>query len=162
MTTNNKRHRSGEESEANTGWPSRSRKTSLSSPSDGPKQHRDREQEDEHVVHGKPKEKPNYEASGRLKADLSVTQNGVVLKHAEPDDAADPPERPKYRMYVFDGDNIVDTIRLSERSWYMYGRDSRVCTVLVDDKSVSKQHAVIQFRRKVYVDKYGDTTEQIK
>jgi smad nuclear-interacting protein 1 len=157
MTTNNKRYRSGEESEVNTGRPSRSRKTSLSSPSDGPKQHRD-----EHVTPDEPKEKPNYEESGRLKADLTVTQNGVVLKHAEPDDAADPPERPKYRMYVFDGDNIVDTIRLSERSWYMYGRDSRVCTVLVDDKSVSKQHAVIQFRRKVSVDKYGDTTEQIK
>lgn len=109
-----------------------------------------------------PKEKPSYEPSGRLAQDAAPTRNGVVLKYSEPDDTAPPPKRPLYRMYVFEGDDIVDTIRLSEKSWYLYGRDERVAHIVVADSSVSKQHAVIQYRRKVTVDKYGDKEEKIK
>jgi len=48
----------------------------------------------------KPKEKANYEPSGKLAAE-SNTFKGIVLKYSEPPEARKPTQ--KWRIYVFKG-----------------------------------------------------------
>ncbi|KAA8902221.1 hypothetical protein TRICI_005937 [Trichomonascus ciferrii] len=104
-------------------------------------------------------EKPNYKQSGALAKETN-TVNGTVLKYNEPSDACMP--KHTYKLYIFEGDDIVDTVNLSERGWHLLGRDKKACHLLLDGNSVSKQHAVIQFRQISSRDKYGDTHVHVK
>ena len=52
----------------------------------------------------KPKEKANYEPSGKLAAESNMFK-GVVLKYAEPPEARKPTQ--KWRVYVFKGKEQV-------------------------------------------------------
>jgi smad nuclear-interacting protein 1 len=108
-------------------------------------------------------EKPTYEQSGLLSAETNKASNGVVLKYHEPTDAAMPPNNSQYRIYIFeDNGDIIDTIKLNQRSSYLFGRDKTVCDVPLNIKSSSSQHAVVQFRMIYKTDKYGDTHESVK
>jgi smad nuclear-interacting protein 1 len=92
------------------------------------------------------KEKPNFGLSGALAKD-EVTgniYNGVLLKWTEPLDAAPPPKG--WRIYVFKGDEIVETLYLHRQSAYLFGRETRVADHVLAHPSSSSQHAVIQFR----------------
>ncbi|KAI1435844.1 SMAD/FHA domain-containing protein [Xylaria sp. CBS 124048] len=114
----------------------------------------------------KPKEKPNYGNSGALAAaSNSVTQadgSTVVLKYHEPPEARKPSPRDQWRLFVFKGEEIIDTVPLSNRSCWLIGRDVAVVDMAAEHPSVSKQHAVIQFR---YIEKrneYGDKMGKVK
>jgi smad nuclear-interacting protein 1 len=81
------------------------------------------------------------------------TVNGVTLKWAEPPDAAKP--ELQWRLYVFKGSDLIETLHLHRQNSYLFVRDERVCDVLLAHPSCSKQHAVIQHRcvqRKVQKD----------
>lgn len=107
------------------------------------------------------KEQPTFKLSGLL-AKASNKVSGAPLKYSEPSDASMPdPENP-WSLYIYDGETQLDRIPLSDRSWYLLGRDERVCHIFLDDISCSKQHAVIQFRKRTSRDKYGDTINTIK
>ena len=83
---------------------------------------------------------------------------GVLLNFSEPLDAALPTR--KWRLYVFKGpttttggggggnggDEEVKTFHIHRMSRYLFGRDSRVADVLLENPSCSKQHAVLQYR----------------
>jgi smad nuclear-interacting protein 1 len=63
---------------------------------------------------------------------------------------------------VFKGEDIIDTVPLSNRSCWLVGRDTAVVDMLAEHPSISKQHAVIQFR---YIEKrneYGDKIGKVK
>lgn len=92
------------------------------------------------------KEKPNFGLTGALAKDeiTGNMYNGVLLKWTEPLDAA-PPQR-GWRIYIFKGDNIIDTLYLHRQSAYLFGRESRVADHVLNHPSCSSQHAVIQFR----------------
>ncbi|KAF7506115.1 hypothetical protein GJ744_012266 [Endocarpon pusillum] len=112
------------------------------------------------------KQKPNFSTTGRLAAESNtVTSIGgqpVVLKYHEPPEARKPPPSQAWRMYVFKGSEIMDTIELSQRSCWLIGREAAVVDLLVEHPSCSKQHAVIQFR---YVEKrneFGDKTARVR
>ncbi|KAI1293119.1 SMAD/FHA domain-containing protein [Xylaria venustula] len=114
----------------------------------------------------KPKEKPNYRISGALAAaSNSVTQadgSTIVLKYHEPPEARKPSPKDQWKLFVFKGEDIVDTVPLSNRSCWLVGRDMAVVDMLAEHPSVSKQHAVIQFR---YIEKrneYGDKLGKVK
>ncbi|KAI0432435.1 SMAD/FHA domain-containing protein [Xylaria sp. FL1042] len=114
----------------------------------------------------KPKEKPNYGNSGALAAaSNSVTQadgSTIVLKYHEPPEARKPSPKDQWKLFVFKGQDIVDTIPLSNRSCWLVGRDMAVVDMAAEHPSVSKQHAVIQFR---YIEKrneYGDKLGKVK
>ena len=65
-------------------------------------------------------------------------------------------------MYVFKGDEIVETIELAEQSCWLFGREAAVVDVLIEHSSCSKQHAVIQFR---YIEKrneFGDKLGKVR
>ncbi|EPZ33337.1 SMAD/FHA domain-containing protein [Rozella allomycis CSF55] len=103
------------------------------------------------------KEKPNFNTSGKLNADMN-TFNGVVLKYSEPPEGRKPGT--KWRMYVFKGKEQIDMFELKQ-SAYLLGRERLVADIPIDHPSCSKQHAAIQFRQvaskngKVVIVKYA-------
>lgn len=108
-----------------------------------------------------PKIKPNFGLSGALAKDEATGNaiNGVVLKFNIPADAAIPDK--KWRLYVFKGDDIIDTLYIHRKNSYLAGRDQRVADIEVAHPSASKQHAVIHFRKIEKTNRDGDTYEKI-
>ncbi|KAJ3060687.1 Smad nuclear-interacting protein 1, partial [Podochytrium sp. JEL0797] len=92
----------------------------------------------------KPKEAPNFGVSGALTAEAN-TFKGVVLKYAEPQEARKPPSN-TLRLYCFKGKDEVDMLHVARQSAYLFGRDAKVADVPVLHPSISKQHAVLQYR----------------
>nr|CEG04691.1 unnamed protein product [Fusarium clavum] len=114
----------------------------------------------------KPKEKPNFGSTGVLAAaSNSVAQadgTTITLKYHEPAEARKPSPRDVWKLFIFKGQDIVDTIELSARSCWLVGREMSVVDLPAEHPSISKQHAVIQFR---YVEKrneFGDKIGKVK
>lgn len=114
----------------------------------------------------KPKEKPNFGATGHLAAASNsieqVDGTKIALKYHEPPEARKPPPRDQWKLFVFKGNDLVDSIDLSNRSCWLVGRESAVVDMLAEHPSISKQHAVLQFR---YVEKrneFGDKIGKVK
>ena len=105
------------------------------------------------------KQKPNYTPSGLLAAETNtVAGTTTILKYNEPPEARLPSSTSApWRLYVFKGKDILETIELFTRSCWLFGRERAVVDVPTEHPSCSKQHAVIQFR---YVEKrvgeFGD------
>ncbi|KAM3498977.1 hypothetical protein MY10362_007737 [Beauveria mimosiformis] len=114
----------------------------------------------------KPKEKANFGHTGLLAAaSNSVTQadgSTVTLKYHEPSEARKPPPRDQWKLYVFKGPDIVDTVDLSARSCWLVGRDMAVIDLPAEHPSISKQHAVIQFRYTERRNEFGDKIGKVK
>ncbi|KAI0832149.1 SMAD/FHA domain-containing protein [Hypoxylon sp. FL0890] len=114
----------------------------------------------------KPKEKPNYGNTGALAAaSNSVVQSDgskIVLKYHEPPEARKASPRDEWKLFVFKGEDIIDTVPLGSRSCWLVGRELAVVDLPAEHPSISKQHAVIQFR---YIEKrneYGDKIGKVK
>ncbi|KAK3388539.1 SMAD/FHA domain-containing protein [Sordaria brevicollis] len=114
----------------------------------------------------KPKEKPNFGNTGVLAAQSNtVTQadgTTVTLKYHEPPEARKPAPRDQWRLYVFKGDEVIDTIELHTRSCWLVGRDMAIADLPAEHPSISKQHAVIQFRYTEKRNEYGDKIGRVK
>jgi len=97
-----------------------------------------------------PKQLANFGLSGALSKDAAAGNvlNGVTLRWSEPLDAAAPGAGALWRLYVLKGGGKepVETLHIHRQSAYLMGRDERVCDVVLSHSSVSKQHAVIQYR----------------
>ncbi len=61
-------------------------------------------------------------------------------------DGAKPDKR--WALYVTKGNEQLDPVALHRMSKHLFGRDKNCCEVLLEHNSISKQHAVIQFRKK--------------
>ncbi|OQR96260.1 hypothetical protein ACHHYP_16542 [Achlya hypogyna] len=94
-------------------------------------------------------EKPNFGLTGALAKDnlTGNTKNGVVMKWCEPPEARVPDKR--WRLYVFKKDENIETLHLHRQSACLFGRDKKVADVYMQHESISKQHAVLQFRLRV-------------
>lgn len=114
----------------------------------------------------KPIDKPNFGNTGVLAAaSNTVTQadgNTVVLKYHEPPEARKPAPRDVWKLFVFKGPDIIDTVELSARSCWLIGRDAAVVDLPAEHPSISKQHAVIQFRYTEKRNEYGDKIGRVK
>jgi len=114
----------------------------------------------------KPKETPNFGTTGLLAAaSKSVSQGDgttIVLKYHEPPEARKPPPRDHWKLFVFKGPDIVDTIELSYRSCWLVGREAAVVDLLAEHPSTSKQHAAIQFRYTERRNEFGDKIGRVK
>lgn len=111
------------------------------------------------------KQKPNFKQTGLLAREANtVTVGGtaVVLKYNEPPDARKPPARDEWRLFVFKGQNCLQTIELGSRSCWLIGREAAVADLLVEHPSTSKQHAVLQFRYTTRVNEYGDKDARVR
>lgn len=112
------------------------------------------------------KQKPNFAPTGLLAAaSNSVTQadgSAIALKYHEPAEARKPPARDEWKLFVFKGADIVETVELSRRSCWLVGRELAVVDMGAEHPSVSKQHAVIQFRYIEKKNEYGDKTGRVR
>ncbi|KAM7204558.1 SMAD/FHA domain containing protein [Rhypophila sp. PSN 637] len=114
----------------------------------------------------KPVEKPNFGNTGTLAAasNAVIQADGttVALKYHEPPEARKPSARDSWKLFVFRGPEIIDTIELSLRSCWLIGRDMAVVDLPAEHPSISKQHAVIQFRYTEKRNEYGDKIGRVK
>jgi smad nuclear-interacting protein 1 len=144
----------------------------------------------DHESDAAPIEKPNYTPTGLLARAQNtvisthakagtVSKETHIRKYTEPADAAPfaPSTRQiseqtkyegatsQYRLVRFaKHDNTpLENIRLDQQTSYLVGTDPVLSHIpLSNTKSAEEQHAVIQYRLKVSMDKYGDTHRQIK
>ncbi|KAK5210449.1 hypothetical protein LTR47_000338 [Exophiala xenobiotica] len=75
---------------------------------------------------GPEKQKPSFRPSGLLAAasNTIATSNGnIVLKYHEPPEARKPPSSQHWRLYIFKGDEILDTLDLYAQSCWLFGRE---------------------------------------
>jgi len=92
-----------------------------------------------------------------------ITRGGnIVLKYHEPAEARKPPGSQTWRLYVFKGEEILDTLDLFSQSCWLFGREASVCDYLIEHPSCSKQHAVIQFRYIEKKNEFGDKIGRVK
>ncbi|CAE6523269.1 unnamed protein product [Rhizoctonia solani] len=110
------------------------------------------------------KAKPNFANSGLLAAATNTVKHGdgtsTLLKYNEPPEARKPVEN--WRVYVFKGKEQVDLFHLHRQSAYLIGRDAKICDILVEHPSCSKQHAAIQFRQVHVKDEFGVAKAVVK
>lgn len=81
----------------------------------------------------------------------------ISLKYHEPAEARKPPLSQPWRIFVFKGEDVVDTIEICQKSCWLLGRSQEVVDYVLEHPSSSGQHAVIQFRyiTKTVEDEYG-------
>ncbi|KAH7095176.1 SMAD/FHA domain-containing protein [Paraphoma chrysanthemicola] len=93
------------------------------------------------------KERPNFKPTGALaKAANRVEGTKISLKYNEPPEARKPSPSQPWRIFVFKGDDVVDTIEIWQKSCWLLGRAQEVVDYVLEHPSSSGQHAVIQFR----------------
>lgn len=113
-----------------------------------------------------PKEQPNWGTTGALAAaSNAVAQadgSAITLKYHEPPEARKPSPRDQWKLFVFKDGTIVDTIDLGTRSCWLAGRDAAVVDLLAAHPSISKQHAVLQFRFVEKRNEFGDRIGRVK
>lgn len=63
---------------------------------------------------------------------------------------------------MFKGKDIVDTIELGNRSCWLVGRETAIVDLLAENPSISKQHAVVQFRYTEKRNEFGDKIGRVK
>ena len=95
------------------------------------------------------KKRPDFGLSGALAKDQSGTggsnvYKGVLLKFQEPPEARTP--NTLWRLYVFRGDEQIDTLHVSKQSAYLFARNEDIADILLQHPSCSSQHAVLQYR----------------
>jgi smad nuclear-interacting protein 1 len=93
---------------------------------------------------------------------VNVNGGSIVLKYHEPAEARKPPAKDAWRLYVFKGEDLLETVELGGRSCWLVGRERLVVDFPVEHPSCSKQHAAIQFR---YVEKrneFGDRDGRVR
>ena len=103
------------------------------------------------------KQKPNYTPSGKLAAETNTVANtSIILKYNEPHGAGVPPASSPWRLYIFKGESLLETLPIHTRSCWLFGRERLAVDCPTEHPSCSKQHAVIQFRSLETKNEYGD------
>jgi smad nuclear-interacting protein 1 len=109
------------------------------------------------------KEKPNFANTGLLARESNtVAGTSIVLKYNEPADARTPPASQEWRLYIFKGSDVADTVPIYSQSCWLLGREKAVTDLFVEHPSTSKQHAVIQFRSVAKTTELGDRRQRVK
>lgn len=109
------------------------------------------------------KQKPNYAPTGKLAAETNTVANtSIVLKYNEPPEARLPPASAAWRLYVFKGSDLLETLPVHERSCWLFGRERAVVDFPTEHPSCSKQHAVLQFRYTEKKDEWGQRKGGVK
>jgi smad nuclear-interacting protein 1 len=112
------------------------------------------------------KQKPNFAPTGLLAAASNTIAHtdgtSIVLKYHEPPEARKPPPKDQWKLFVFKGTEILETIELSLRSCWLAGRELAVVDLPAEHPSISKQHAVIQFRWIEKRNEFGDKLGRVR
>ena len=100
------------------------------------------------------KEKPNFEPSGILLKDLEFEynkskNNKILINYNPPSDSIIPTENDIWFLFKFTDDKKEpeETYKLINKEFFLIGKDPRICDIRIKQKNISRQHAVIQFRK---------------
>jgi len=93
------------------------------------------------------KELPCYVPSGVLDEPDQLKKKGVIIKYHEPPEAQKP--KSKWVWFVYKNDKEVKKYWLHRKSMQLIGRDIRVCDIKIHHPTISKQHAVLQYRYRI-------------
>ena len=98
------------------------------------------------------KEMPNFEPSGILQEDLqneynAYMNNKVAINYKPPSDSVFPEEIWFLFKFIKDKKDADETYKLVGKEFFVIGKDDRVCDIHIKQKNISRQHAVIQFRK---------------
>ncbi|KAH3679934.1 hypothetical protein WICMUC_000677 [Wickerhamomyces mucosus] len=94
------------------------------------------------------KKKPNFKPSGLL-AKESNNFKGIQLKYNEPGDSPSDLSQLEHEYFLYSykkHSNIPSEHALNGKKFHLLGRDDKVVDIWINEDSISKQHAVIQFR----------------
>ncbi|KAF2730439.1 SMAD/FHA domain-containing protein [Polyplosphaeria fusca] len=92
-------------------------------------------------------QKPNFKTTGLLAKEANlVAGTKISLKYHEPPEARKPSASSPWRLFVFKGEDMLETIELHTRSCWLLGKAEQVVDIALGHPSSSQQHAVIQFR----------------
>jgi len=108
---------------------------------------------------GKPKEQPNLKLSGALAKETNMYR-GVLINYSEPPEAKVPKKR--WRFYPFKGTEEFKPLYMHRQSAYLIGRDKNICDMPLLHPSISKQHAVLQYRSVPYTKPDGSQSRAIR
>jgi smad nuclear-interacting protein 1 len=112
------------------------------------------------------KQKPNFAPTGLLAAASNTIAHAdgtsIVLKYHEPPEARKPSPKDQWKLFVFKGSDILETIELSLRTCWLVGRELSVVDLPAEHPSISKQHAVIQFRWIEKKNEFGDKLGRVR
>ena len=98
--------------------------------------------------------------SGLLREEALNDESGAVVQYVAPADSAVADK--KWKLYPFKGEEALDPIPLHRQEWYLLGKDRDVAHIPTDHLTCSRQHAVIQFRKRSTRNEYGDELTSIK
>ncbi|EUR66763.1 hypothetical protein PFBG_04343 [Plasmodium falciparum 7G8] len=93
------------------------------------------------------KETQNFNPSGLL-AQEKIYKNGIEMKYTESIDAEKPDK--KWRLYMFKDSNNNEPqkiLHIHDKSYYLIGKEQLAVDIQLNNISISKQHAVIQFKK---------------
>ena len=103
---------------------------------------------------GKEKEKPNFNPSGILQKDLELEynkamNNKIIINYSPPNDSIIPDENDIWFLFKFaqDKKEAEETYKLINKEFFLIGKDPRICDIRIKQQNISRQHAVIQFRK---------------
>lgn len=112
------------------------------------------------------KEKPNYGNTGKLAAETNTVTakdgSTIVLKYHEPPEARKPPAKDDWRLFIFKGPDLLETIQLGGQTCWLIGKEMSVVDLPIEHPSCSKQHAAIQFRHVEKRNEFGDRIGRVK
>ena len=121
------------------------------------------EDEEEDIIE---KEKPNFEPSGILQKDLqdeynASMNNKVAINYKPPSDSVIPEEVWFLFKFLKDKNEADETYKLVGKEFFLIGKDNRICDIHIKQKNISRQHAVIQFRKITKNNKDGNSVSII-
>ena len=100
------------------------------------------------------KEKPNFNPSGILQKDLEFEynksmNNKILINYNPPSDSIIPEENVIWFLFKFSEDKkeAEETFKLINKEFFLIGKDPRICDIRIKQQNISRQHAVIQFRK---------------
>ena len=96
----------------------------------------------------KAKEAVNFNPSGLL-AQQTNMKNGILLKYTTPQDKAIPTKTWCLFEFEKNASDPIKTYNLINRDNFLIGKDNRLAHILLAYDDCSRQHAVIQFRKKI-------------
>ena len=98
------------------------------------------------------KEKPNFEPSGILQKDLQEQYNNsmnnkISINYKPPNDSIIPEDIWFLFKFLKEKNEASQTYKLVGKEFFLLGKDNRICDIHIKQKNISRQHAVIQFRK---------------
>jgi smad nuclear-interacting protein 1 len=95
-----------------------------------------------------------------LLRDAALTNEaGQVNTYVQSEDSAMPVK--KWVLIPLKGEEVLEKIPLYRQEWYLFGKDRDIAHVPTDHPSCSRQHAVVQYRRRVVENEFGERVTNI-